>query len=197
MGIAVVLLAGLALLVMNFVQMSNEQVEWPPLTMYYDRGTHSDGQSFLIKMRLDHNSPDSWTQGIIKGRVYDTRWGSLDETGSYDRLEGRTFTSYDATTRGLETETVPEGTRMVAGGSLWPVQVSMFDHIFGTIPKAVATQTRVCFRDDCTDNAPGWKYVVGRQTIFIADDARGFPIQRNNFVIDEILVHAGQVPMMP
>ncbi len=192
-----VLLAGLALLIMNFVQMRNERVEWPPLTMYYNRETRSEGQSFLIKMRLDHNSPDSWTQEIIKGRVYDTRWGSFDQTGSYDRLEGRTFTTYSATTGLSETETVPDGTRMVTEWSSVPVQVSMFDHLLGIIPETVITQTRVCFRDDCTDNAPGWKYVVGSQTYIIADDARGIPIQKNNFVIDEILVHADQVPLMP
>ena len=76
-GTAVVLVVGFGLLVMNFVQMRNELVEWPPLTMYYDRETRSEGQSFLTKMRLDHNSPDSWTQEVIKGRVYDTRWGNI------------------------------------------------------------------------------------------------------------------------
>ncbi len=166
-------------------------------TMYYSQEIHEGHSRILSRMRLSHNSPESWTQEVIKGRVYETRWGTFDETGSYISLEGRTFSSYDATTGDYETETVPEGTRMAPRGGLWPVQVSVFHRLFGKRPEAVTTQSRVCFRGDCTDNAPGWKYAVGRQTFIIADDARGIPIQRNNFVIDEILVHADQEPLNP
>ena len=197
LGTAVVLVVGLGLLIMNFVQMRNELVEWPPLTMYYSQEIHEGHSRILSRMRLSHNSPENWTQEVIKGRVYETRWGTFDETGSYISLEGRTFSSYDATTGDYETETVPEGTRMAPRGGLWPVQVSVFHRLFGKRPEAVTTQSRVCFRGDCTDNAPGWKYAVGRQTFIIADDARGIPIQRNNFVIDEILVHADQEPLNP
>ena len=171
---------------------------WPQFTMVYE----TDGAAIAIGQnpaeitrevrRLEYQSETQWTDTVIEAPTIETRVGQFSGVGSYKQLNGKTLTEFDAmdgyTDETTET-TLEEGTTTSTIMPPFPIEES------GIECTPIATNSRVCFRDQCTDNAEGLLYrkASGSEAVFV-NDARGIPLRvgspstRDAFIVKEIQI---------
>ena len=173
-------------------------MDWPPLTMTYENHTtesfsSSDGESW-VKIRtkvyrLTYTSRDSWIEEVIESEPFNTHVGVFSSTGSYRKLHDGEFIDLRfGKSRETTTETVEAEVTMIPKGGLTPFPIKIMEDAYGIELSAVSTTSRVCFHDDCEENAEGLLLVDNGREFVYADDARGIPLKMGDFVIQEVLV---------
>ncbi len=165
--------------------------DWPALTMTYkNASTNPDTRETKeITFRLTYTSSTDWKEEIIAAPEVQAGDKTYSEVGYYQQLSGDQYSIYDPITRTTETEQIPENVRRIPRSVFNPHPINAMEEALGKQGIAVTTTTRVCFQDDCIDNAPGWQYEDGGQTVVFADDGRGIPIKSHEFTVDELIIH--------
>ena len=173
-----------------------EPNDWPPLIMKYNVEAAVSGKSIGEVRQLTYNSRTSWIEEVIEADDIVVSVGTFNNVGSYQKLNGRVYAEYDAITGRTLTETVPKGVVRIPRGGLFPIPIAVLESALGKQAEAVATTTKVCFDDDCTELASGWEISDGKSTLVFADDARGIPVKIGNSVVTEVLVRGAQQPVV-
>jgi hypothetical protein len=169
--------------------------EWPPFTLVYEL---EQGQSVMVGnrqidsrqvRRYEYVSPTEWKDTVLESAPTDTRVGIFSNVGSYQMVDGRRYTEFDAATNSFRKDTVDRGTRRVPIGIPTPFHMLGFE-LEGQQPTRVVTTATVCFQEDCQPNAGGLFYTSenGREYVF-ADDTRGIPLRvGTGFLVRELRV---------
>ena len=173
-----------------------EPSDWPPLTMKYDVEASVSSGSIRQVRQLTYNSRTSWIEEVIEADDIVVSVGTFNDVGSYQKLDGRVHTEYDAITGETRSETVPKGVVRIPRGGLMPIPMAVLESALGKQAEEVAIATKVCFDDDCAEPASGWKISDGKRTRVFADDARGIPLRIGNFVVTEVLVQGARQPVV-
>ena len=142
--------------------------------------------------RLDYNAPDRWVETVIASPDIVTQWGTFSKVGSYQRVDGDTYTTYDATTGDIRMETIERG-RRIPGIYMSPMPIHGINKSDSPLPSynRVTTSARVCFNDSCTDNAQGISFTDDNREYIYADDARGIPLKFGTGIeVTELTVHS-------
>ena len=145
--------------------------------------------------QLSFASTTSWVEEVVQADDIVVGVGTFNDTGSYQKLDGNQYTSYDITTGETQTETIPEDTMRIPRSGFTPISIGVLEEALDKEVVRVPTSTRVCFDDVCEDNAAGWKLQKGRRVVVFADDARGIPVKLDNIMIIEVRVHDERVPL--
>ena len=184
---------GVGTFVLSGDQTKTSVTDWPPLTMTYPSEWYKGGRTMTTTYRLTYNSRTSWIQEVIAAEPIETHVGTFSDVGSYRELENGRYTTYHAVTESTEVEEVPDDILMIPRGGLHPHSIRFLEDLFGKELTAVSTETRVCFYDVCTDNAPGWEFREGNMVF--ADDARGIPVKMGRLVVTEVRVQGEREPV--
>ena len=134
-----------------------EPNDWPPLIMKYNVEAAVSGRSIGEVRQLTYNSRTSWIEEVIEADDIVVSVGTFNNAGSYQKLDGRVYAEYNAITGRTSTETIPKGVVRIPRGGLMPIPIAVLESIHGKPAEKVATTTKVCFDDDCTEPASGWK----------------------------------------
>ena len=134
-----------------------EANDWPPLIMEYNVEAAVSGRSIGEVRQLTYNSRTSWIEEVIEADDITVRVGTFNAVGSYQKLDGHVYTEYDAITGETRTETVSDDVVRIPRGGLIPIPIAVIESALGKQAEAVATTTKVCFDDDCTELASGWR----------------------------------------
>ena len=173
-----------------------EPGDWPPLIMKYNVEASVSSGSIRQVRQLTYNSRTSWIEEVIEADDIVVSVGTFNDVGSYQKLDGRVHTEYDAITGETRSETVPKGVVRIPRGGLMPIPIAVLESALGKQAEEVAIATKVCFDDDCAEPASGWKISDGKRTRVFADDARGIPVRIGNFVVTEVLVQGARQPVV-
>ena len=173
-------------------QAQAEPNDWPPLTMKYNVEVLVNDGSVSQVRQLTYNSRTSWTEQVIEADDITVGVGTFNDVGSYQKVDGGVYTTYDVTTGETLTQAIPDGMVKIPRGGLMPSPISVVEGALGKQADQVATTTKVCFDDDCTERASGWEISNGNSTVVFADDARGIPIKIGDFVVTEVMVQGGK-----
>ena len=166
---------------------------WPSFTMEYeaDGPIYSVGASDPVTIRqvrrLDYTSRTNWTDTVIESTTVVTPVGTETTVGETSKLDGNSYTEYNALGDTTYTDTVGENTTLLVSGVPPPFPIA--DSRIGTSP--ITTTAKVCFLDECTENAPGLLYrkASGAEMVYV-DDARGIPLKMGDtFIVREIHIN--------
>ena len=165
--------------------------EWPPFTMVYE----TDGVTYSLwsspsvttreVRRLEYQSQTQWTDTVIKAPTITSKVGSTSRVGYSTRVDGDSYTEYNASGEMTYAEELGENETMLAGSSLpppFPIEDSRFEI------ESTVTSAKVCFNDECTENAAGQlrRKANGGEFVYV-DDARGIPLRVGDaFIVREI-----------
>lgn len=177
-------------------QAAAENSDWPPLTMIYEVAgptrTEGDGppQASTEVHRLEYQSKNEWIDTVIEAQPVETRYGIFSNVGSFQRLSGGEYTSFSSITNSADTEKVKDGVTMIPRGGLAPFPIQMIEDAYDIELTRVATNSKVCFHDQCEENADGLLLADnGRELVFV-DDARGIPLKIGDYlVVKEVQIH--------
>ena len=169
--------------------------DWLPLTMYYEMtATMDDGEEGTLKYKLSYHSRDHWREDIIAAPPVVSPVGTFVWQGRYEIVRDGLLVQYDPNSDDVYTAVLEGGKVPRHGiGHISPMPLERLKRIYGREPVAVETDTRVCFRDVCQDNARGWSFDLKQQHVY-ADDLRGIPIRLDRMDITEVLVNDVQHP---
>ena len=165
---------------------------WPPFTMVYETNgvVYSIGSSPSVTTRevrrLEYQSRTQWTDTVVEAPTITTMVGSTSRVGSSTRVNGDSYTEYNASGELTYADTVGENTTMLADSLPPPFPIE--DSRVETEP--TVTSAKVCFNDECTENAAGLlrRRANGAEVVYV-DDARGIPLRVNAaFVVKEIRI---------
>ena len=102
---------------------------WPQFTMVYETA----GPAIAIGQnpaevtrevrRLEYQSETQWKDIVIEAPTIETRVGQFNRVGSFQQLNGRTFTEFDALGGSSHETTVEEGTRVTKLKPRWDVHL--------------------------------------------------------------------------
>ena len=167
--------------------------EWPPFTMVYETDgiVYSIGSSPPVTTRevrrLEYQSRTQWTDTVVEAPTITHAVGSDSRVGASTRLNGDSYTEYNASGELTYAETVGENTTKIVGTMPPPFPIE--DSRVETEP--TVTSAKVCFNDECTENAAGLLYKqTKRSELVLVDDARGIPLRVNDaFVVREIRIN--------
>ena len=166
--------------------------EWPPFTMVYETNgvVYSFGSSPAVTTRevrrLEYQSRTQWTDTVVEAPTITTMVGSTSRVGSSTRVNGDSYTEYNSSGELTYAETLGENEIMITGTMPPPLPIE--DSRVETEP--TVTSAKVCFNDECTENAAGLlrRKANGAEVVYV-DDARGIPLRVNNaFVVREIRI---------
>jgi hypothetical protein len=160
-----------------------EASEWPPFTMVYEL---AQGQAVMVgnrqvdpwqMRRMEFVSPTKWKVTVLESASIETSVGAFSQTGSYQMLDGRQFTEFDAATNSYHEETVDRAVRRIPTAFPAPFQMLGLE-MEGLTPTRVVTTATVCFQEDCRENATGLLFIKdnGQEYLF-ANDSRGIPLR--------------------
>ena len=168
--------------------------DWPSLTMTYTVKAPVNDTTINQTRKLTYTSRNEWIEEVIAADDIQTIVGTVNDTGSYQKVENGSYITYDASSRHTDTETISEGVVMLPRGGFVAVPLDAHKEHLGAAMTPVATTTTVCFDDKCTANAPGWVFDSATGVVF-ADDERGIPIKVGNFAVTELRVQGAKEPV--
>ena len=166
---------------------------WPPFTMVYETNgiVYSIGSSPSVTTRevrrLEYQSRTQWTDTVIEAPTITSKVGSTSRVGYSTRVDGDSYTEYNASGEMTYAERLGENETMLAGSSL-PPPFPIEDSRFETEP--TVTTAKVCFNDECTKEAAGLLHrrANGAEFVYV-DDARGIPLRVGDaFIVREIRI---------
>ncbi len=153
---------------------------WPPFTMVYetDGAVYSMGSSPSVTTREvrrpEYQSRSQWTDTVVEAPTitYPVGWSSRE--GVSTRVDGDSYTEYDSSGELTYAETLEENETRLAGSL--PLPFSLEESGVETEP--AVTSAKVCFNDECTENAAGLLHRManGAEVVYV-DDARGIPLR--------------------
>ena len=197
--IGVLLLAGLASALIFGYRASAQETpaEWPGVTMFYQTTGEYDtvGETPVtttLKYRLVYDSKDQWKEEIISATPVRTRVGTFSRQGSYQEVRDGQYRQYDSVTGETIVETLDENSIQIPRSKIRPVPMDKLEQGFGKAGTPVNTTVRVCFNDQCENNAQGLLFDNGRTHFIYADDQRGIPIGLSGLNITEVTIHDSQ-----
>ena len=170
---------------------------WPQFSMEYETDgpavSVGPGPAEVLRevRRLEFGSMTQWTDTVTTAPTIETRVGQFSRVGSYKRLDGTTFTEYDAMSGTTQEEEIEDGT--VVGPFMQPFPIEESGYEF----TPTTTEAAVCFTGECQENAEGLLYVKesGTEMVFVRD-ARGIPLRiGEGFVVREIRINDAQQPV--
>ena len=168
--------------------------DWPPLTMTYTVKIAVNDTTINQTRELTYTSRNEWIEEVIAADDIQTIVGTVNDTGSYQKVENGSYITYDASSRHTATETISEGVVVAPQGGFVAAPLEAYREHLGAAITPVATTTTVCFDDKCTANAPGWMFDTATGIVF-ADDERGIPIKVGNFEVIELRVQGAREPV--
>ena len=136
--------------------------------------------------RLEYQSRTQWTDTVVEAPTITTRVGSTSRVESSTRLNGDSYTEYNASGETTFAETLGENEIRLAGSLMLPFPIEES----GVETEPTVTSAKVCFNDECTENATGLlrRRANGAEVVYV-DDARGIPLRVNDaFVVKEIRI---------
>ena len=163
---------------------------WPPFTMVYESNgiVYSIGSSpsktTREVRRLEYQSRTQWTDTVVEAPTITTTVGSHSRVGFSARLNGDSYTEYNASGETTYADTVGENETLITTGV--PLPFSLEESGVETEP--TVTSAKVCFNDECTENAAGLLHrrANGAEFVYV-DDARGIPLRVDDvFFVREI-----------
>ena len=163
---------------------------WPPFTMVYETNgiVYSIGSSPAVTTRevrrLEYQSRTQWTDTVVEAPTITTTVGSTSRVGSSTRLDGDSYTEYNASGETTHAETIGENEIRIAGSLMLPFPIEES----GVETEPAVTRAKVCFNDECTENAAGLLHrkANGAEVVYV-DDARGIPLRVDDvFFVREI-----------
>ena len=163
---------------------------WPPFTMVYETNgiVYSIGSSPAVTTRevrrLEYQSRAQWTVTVVEAPTVTTRVGSDSSVGSSTRLNGDSYTEYNSSGELTYAETLGENEIRLAGSLMLPFPIEES----GVETEPAVTRAKVCFNDECTENAAGLLHrkANGAEVVYV-DDARGIPLRVGDvFFVKEI-----------
>ena len=173
---------------------------WPPFTMEYETDgiVYSVGSSDSVTTRevrrLEYTSATQWTDTVIEAPTITTSVGSESRVGSTSQLNGSAYTEFNASGETTYTDTIGERTTLLAGSLPQPFPLVAS----GVATVAATTTAKVCFYEECMENAAGVLYrkASGSEMVFV-DDARGIPLRVNDgLVVKEIRINDAKQPIV-
>ncbi len=190
--VTLALVATITLLLMKGADAKDE--DWPPLTMIYeiDAAPVSVGnevQRGREVHRLEYQSQTQWTDTVIEAPDIETNVGTFSSVGSYQRLDGRDLTEFDAIDNQTRSSTIDEGVTFAAGPALVRTPIGPMMEA-GLELKRAPSGSEVCFGQVCKENAGGLKATFrGQERVFV-DDQRGIPLRIGDsfFVVRELRI---------
>ena len=176
---------------------SPEIPTWPRLSMTYETNGYSHtvgktAQTTREVRRLDYTSLTEWTATVIEATTVDYPEGPISTVGDYTKLDGSAYTEVSRLFPNRQEE-IPENNIRRPKGIMMPFPIEESGYQF----TRTTTQARVCFQDECQDNAPGLLLVKdsGARIVFV-DDARGIPLSVNDaLIVREVLIDDKQQPV--
>ncbi len=189
-SVGLVLAAGVAFAFVVDGARAEQPWDWPTLTMTYPVTLTVNEEAIQQTRELMYNSWDSWTETVTAADSFEIPQGTFSDVGSYQMVANGKYITYDATTGETLTEDIKDGVVHIARGGLSPMPLSKLEEHLGKKLTSVTTATRVCFNDECTDNATGWEMRDGKSVVVFADDARGIPVKIGDFTVSEVRVDA-------
>ena len=166
---------------------------WPSFTMLYETTgiTYARGSSQIETTRevrrLEYQSATQWTETVVEAPTINTPVGPSSRVGFSTRLDGDSYTEFNASGESTYTDTVGENTMRIVGSMPPPFPIKEL----GVATESTTTSAKVCFHDECTENAAAVLYrkANGSELVFL-DDARGIPLRVNDtFVVKEININ--------
>ena len=163
---------------------------WPPFTMVYETNgiVYSVGSSPPVTTRevrrLEYQSRTQWTDSVVEAPTITTRVGSDSRVGFSSRLNGNSYTETNASGETTYAETLGENEIRLAGSLMLPFPIEES----GVETEPAVTSAKVCFNDECTENAAGLLHrkANGAEVVYV-DDARGIPLRVDDvFFVKEI-----------
>jgi hypothetical protein len=189
-GMAVaVLVGGAGVFLLTHTSATADPKDWPAMTMTYSA---ADGTQVR---ELSYTSQTSWIERVTEAAPVETPYGTFSDVGSYQQLEGNQYIVYDATLGETTVETLPDGVVQVPRGGFIAIPIEVIEAEYEIKRTEVTTNTKVCFDDTCTHNAPGWKLEHEGKILVFADDARSIPVQVGNFAVTELHIQGAKDPM--
>ena len=169
--------------------------DWPPLTMRYQWDGKIGDREGVIEWELTFHSRKHWREDVVSAPVLHTPAGSFSMQGSHLTVQDGRVIQYDPNSDNTHTMVLEGGVEQFPGmNMIVPTSMDKLRRIYGREPVAVQTDTRLCFRNACQENAVGWSY-DGLQWEAYADDLRGIPIKLHGIRITEVLVNSAQQPL--
>ena len=177
-----------------------EKTYWPPLTMIYEvDGPVHNGQTVREVRRLEYRSATDWTDKVIESDPIESlALGTVSTTGSYKRLKDELIEEYDSITDDVSVDERTEGGLFVPNAYTVPLQFFVEDPTRspdGTPYTLVATTSRVCYRNECKENAGGlaFKRGAGNEWIVLDDERWGIALKAGDgFVVRELILDASK-----
>lgn len=168
---------------------------WPEFTMEYetDGVVYSVGSEPSVTTRetrrLDYVSATKWTDAVLEAPTITTSVSSTTRVGSYMKLDGASLTESE-TAGESRTRTIEEDTIRVVGTMPPPFPFEAL----GLEMEDTTTTAKVCFLDECVENAPGLLYTKDNGVEFVfVDDVRGIPLRVDDgFIVKEIRIEDTQ-----
>ena len=191
LGISALLSIGIVIIFLRVNSDPTAEVSyWPPLTMVYEvNGPVYNGVQIREVHRLEYRSITEWTDTVIESDSIESRaMGTVNTVGSFERLNGTKFESYDSITDDLHVQ-YEEGGILVPSGFLVPIHISELKKVHDLIP--TTTASKVCYRDDCEQDAGGLAYTSpGGMEWIIANESRwGIPLKAGDvFFVREVRI---------
>ena len=173
---------------------------WPAFSMLYTTPgyTYTRGQGEPVTVteihRLDYVSATQWVNTILESPDITTSVGTYNRVGQYSALNGNTYSEHDGTGHVTHTETVADDTTFIVGTMPAPFPIVGS----GVETTGTTTTAKVCFQEECTENAAGVLYTMdnGSEFVFV-DDARGIPLRVNeSFAVKEITIQDVKQPIV-
>lgn len=196
--------AALVATVFLFVRMTNqageENLYLPPMTIIYEtdgpvvKSGDNPSQAIREVHRLQYRSRTEWTDTVVESQGADVVAGNFSEvydtTGSYSRLEGGQLKEFNAYLDHLTEYTIEPNTIHLPTGALAPYHLEVLFQIEGIKRTSIATNTRVCYRDECEDNVGALLHTYNGQEFVFLDETRwDIPLNLGSrFVVREIRI---------
>ena len=169
---------------------------WPPFTMVYETNgvVYSVGSSPAVTTRevrrLEYQSRTQWTDTVVEAPTLLDDPTVVVMVGASTRVNGDSYTESNASGESTYAETVGENTTMLTGSMPPPFPIEES----GVETEPTVTSAKVCFNDECTENAAGLLYrkASGSELVFV-DDARGIPLRVDDvFFVKEIHIEGAK-----
>ena len=134
--------------------------------------------------RLEYQSRTQRTDTVVDAPTITYTVGWSSRVGTSTRVNGDSYTEYKSSGELTYAETIGENEIRIAGSMMLPFPIE--DPRSETEP--TVTSAKVCFNDECTENAAGLLHrkANGTEVVYV-DDARGIPLRVNDvFFVKEI-----------
>ena len=145
--------------------------------------------------RLEYRSKTDWTETVIESPTIDLgRYGSGSNVGAYVKVQGTILTEYEPLGGSTLESVIDEGATQIPNAAFTFVHTSPDKPLGDVQGVAVTTDARVCFNNECEENARGVKYTAGGVDLVVLEgDNWIIPLEfENGFVLKSANIQASK-----